>query len=57
MIDSPRSQNELVLAALLLEALEDDEESTAGEDEAAEEARQEYLEEGSREWEQVRRKL
>ena len=57
MIDSPRSQNELVLAALLLEALEDDEESTVGEDEAAEEARQEYLEEGSREWEQVRREL
>ncbi len=45
------------LASLLLEAPEDDEETTSREDEAAGEAWQEYLEKGGRDWEQVRREL
>ena len=42
---------------MLLNAPEDDEETTDEEDEAAEEAWQEYLKKGGRDWEQVRREL
>ena len=45
------------LVSLLLRVSEDDEETTNEEDEAAAEAWQEDLEEGGRDWEQVRREL
>ncbi len=45
------------IVSLLSEAPEDDEETTDEEDQAAEEAWQEYLVEGGRDWEQVRREL
>ena len=45
------------LVSLLLEAPEDDEETTDREDKAAAQAWQEYLEKGGREWKQVRREL
>ena len=45
------------LVTLLLEAPEDDEETTDKEDEAAARAWQDYLTNGGRDWEQVRREL